>query len=162
MAWTRHLKTSPFLTSMSRCNQVLSRLKQTCLQILFHPCLAKERVLHNNSTGRNTKVHEMQQIRSTQIQQRVTCTVDLHSHTRHKHTHTKRIRSIRREFACLSHWGGGGLSGFSAECVRVQCHVSFQTVAGETPNASVEISTVRAKTQGEEQHVLAATHPHGG
>lgn len=56
----------------------------------------------------------------------------------------------------------GERTGLSAECVRVQCHVSFQTDAGEMPNASLEISTVRAKTRGEEQHVPTATHPHGG
>lgn len=62
----------------------------------------------------------------------------------------------------MSHCGGGGRSDFSAECVRVQCHVSFQTDAGEMPNASLEISTVRAKTHGEEQRALTAAHPHGG
>lgn len=56
---------------------------------------------------------------------------------------------------------GGGDSGFRAHYVKVQCHISFQTEAGEMPKASLEISTDRAKTLREEQHVLTATRHHG-
>lgn len=55
--------------------------------------------------------------------------------------------------------GFGRCSGFSAECVKVQCHISFQTQQ-KCQNASPETSTLGAKTQGEEHRVLAATHPH--
>lgn len=67
----------------------------------------------------------------------------------------------------MARWGAWGVGRlWDAECVRVQCHVSSRTDAGETPNASPEVSTVNAKTRGRGagggQDVLTATHPRGG
>lgn len=59
---------------------------------------------------------------------------------------------------CDSQKGRGGYSGFGADYVRVQCHVSFQTHEGEMPKKkkkkTLEISKVGAKFQGEEHYVL--------
>lgn len=75
---------------------------------------------------------------------------DTHTHTQHRHT----LKNSHHSQIC---------------CVSLEetlCESSMprlvQTDAGEMPNASLEISTFRAKTRGEEHHVLRAAHPPGG
>lgn len=60
-----------------------------------------------------------------------------------------RPQALAEIAGCGSLWSWGVGRLWDAECVRVQCHVSSRTDAGETPNASPEVSTVNAKTGGE-------------
>lgn len=78
----------------------------------------------------------------------------------HKHTNSKYNTNTSTKQNCISHAPSCLFSHSSKwKCVKVQCHVSFQTEAGEKPNASPETSTDRAKTQGEEQSVPTLTPP---
>lgn len=80
-----------------------------------------------------TRVQQVDTSREAQSWTQKHTLTHTHTHAQNRHNHTFKKRENQPQTfveiaGCVS-LGGGGRSGFRAECVRVQCHISFQTDA---------------------------------